>query len=200
MTILYWTIFAACLAWYLWNKRRDWSKSALQPLHLPPGEQNFLTKGKDGYFSATKSYIVNGIVIAVFTVAAIFVPWEYAPILVGGMFAAWGFYVMDGIRKDLERLEANKLRQLTILGNLKRDPEGDYVPDPKPKGFGKSIVWVSGTFYDFHVVPQVTIVNGDVWSQEMFEDQARAKGIITSKLLALSKLPESQWFVVGRAK
>lgn len=189
---------AAGIAFFLWFKRKDWSKSALQPLHLRPGEQNLLTRGKDGYFSQSKSYIVNGLVIAVFTLAAIFIPWPYAPFLVGGMFFAWGLYVMDGIRKDVERLERDFARQRTILTNLKSG--GNEVPNPKPQGYGKSVMWVSGSFYDFHVVPQVQIATGDAWTAEIFADQERAKGIITSRLVKLAQMPESDWFSLERSK
>jgi hypothetical protein len=34
----------------------------------------------------------------------------------------------------------------------------------------------------------------------MLADQVRAKGIIVSKLTALSKLPEKDWFKVDRSK
>lgn len=195
--VLGYIVLAAGEAFFLWQKTRDWAKSALQPLHLPPGEQNFLTRGKDEYFSATKSYIVNGVVIVLFTLAAIFIPQEHTPFIVGGMFFAWGFFVMSGIRKDIERLEANKARQIEILTKLRTDPDGPHVPKPTLKGFGPDKhVFVSSSFYDFHEETDIPIGVGVQWDPQKALD-ALAK--IKPRLVRLAQKPESDWFVVGRA-
>ena len=198
MNILGYIVLAAGEGFFLWQKTRDWAKSALQPLHLPPGEQNFLTRGKDGYFSATKSYIVNGVVIAVFTLAAIFIPQEHTPFVVGGMFFAWGLFVMNGIRKDIERLEANKARQIEILTKLRADPDEPHVPKPTLRGFGPDKhVFVSSSFYDFHEETDIPIGIGVQW------DPAKATEALSKikpRLVALSKLPESEWFKRDRAE
>ncbi len=198
MNILYWAIFAAGLAFFVWQKTRDWGKSSLQPLHLPPGEKNPLTKGKDGYFSQERSYIVNGVVIAVFTVLSIVIPWEPAPAVVGGLFLAWGLYVMDGIRKDIERLEANKTKQLATLALLKSDPEGDHLGEARLRGFGKKTVWVFGTFYDFHTdVLDLSVLDG-MHPAEYFTERERAEAIMRPKLIALAQKPVEQQFKLGR--
>lgn len=200
ISILGYAVLVAGIGVFLWFKRRDWAKSALQPLHLPPGERNFATKGKDGYFDQTRSYIVSGAVIAIGVLAAIFTPWPYSPFLVGGMFAAWGMYVMDGIRKDIERMNANLDKQKATLIALRADPEGNHLGDARLRGFGKKTVWVFGTFYDFHTdVVDASVISG-VQGQNYFIERSRAEGIMKPRLVALSKLPESEWFSLSRSK
>ena len=200
MMIFAYITLAAGLAYFVWQTRRDNAKSALQRLHLPPGERNPLARGKDGYFDPKKATILDICFVGGGLAAAFLTPWEYSPFLMGGIFFAWGLYVMDGIRKDIERLERNKVRQIAILTALRSDPDGDHVPDPRPQGFGKSIVWVSTTFYDFYVPMEAEFESGKPWSPEMFADQRRAKEIITSRLKALAQLSESEWFTTERSK
>lgn len=195
--ILGWIVFAVGLAFFLWFKKRDWWKSSLQPLHLPPNEKNFATKGKDGYFDQTRAYIVSGVVIAVFTAAAIFIPWPYTPFLVGGMFFAWGLYVMDGIRKDIAVLNRHEKEQRATLTVLRADPEG-HVPLPTLKVYGKGHKFILGTFYDF--AEDTDIPFGGVHEIPDFRvKQEAARDKIKPRLVKLAQMNESTWFIVGRA-
>lgn len=179
---------------------KDAYKASRQEIWTIPAEMNMLFRGKDGYYSETKGIVIDSIVAGAGLAFAFFAPWDHVPLAVGLVFAGMGGAIHLMQAKDWKRFKANLAKQKALLELLRSDPEGNHVTNPKPIGFGKTIQWIFGTFYDFHVPMEAEFVSGEIWSPEMFADQRRAKEIITSRLIALSKLPESEWFKTDRSK
>jgi hypothetical protein len=202
MEIVSYIILAAGIAFFIWQKRRDWWKSSLQPLHLPPAEVNPATKGGDGYFDQGRAYLVSGLTVAAFGGAAITISltsWEgakYAPLVVGLIFGAWGAYVMNGIRKDIDVLNRHEREQRTLLAVLRSDPAGD-LPLPTLKAYKPGHRFVLGTFYDFAEETDIPVGSGVAWDPIKAHE---ARDRIRPRLVKLSQMPESEWFKVGRAQ
>lgn len=201
MTIFGYIILAAGFAFAFYEVRlKDAYKASRQEIWTTPAEMNMLFRGKDGYYSETKGIVIDLIVAGAGLAFAFFAPWPHVPLAVGLVFAGMGGAIHLMQAKDWKRFKANLAKQKVLLELLRSDPEGNHIANPNPIGFGKSVQWVSGTFYDFHEPMEAEFVSGDVWSPEMLADQRRAKEIINARLTALSKLPESEWFKVGRAE
>lgn len=191
-------VLAAGLAVFHFFARKDSYKAERQPLYLPPGEQNPVMRGKDGYYSKTRGAIVDYGLSVIGILAAIFTPWPGSPFLVGGMFAAWGGYLKIAMKKDLERFNRNMAEQRAILEKLRADPAGNHVPLPKLQGFGPNkLVFVSGSFYDFHEPTDIPIGLG-VEILDYRERQEAARSVIKPRLVKLAQMNESEWFKVGR--
>lgn len=197
MTILGWIVLFAGLGVLVYVMHWiDGYKASRQPLYLPPGEKNPLYRGEDGYYSPTKGWIVDGIFYGIIlALAVVFRDTEYFVLVLGIICAGIGGALYLRTKKDWERFERNLGEQKAILTKLKSDPEGDHVARPSLKGFGKTHVFVSGSFYDFHEKTDIPMGEGVLWDP-IKKEQALA--VINPRLVKLSQMPESEWFKVGR--
>jgi hypothetical protein len=208
MAMMLWILGYAAIAavlffWLLPQKRRDWWKSSLQPLHLPAGEKNPWSRGNDGYFDQKKAYrnfaIYVGGPIVMGTGIQFF--WPGSLFIVAGLFGIFGLLVKQAIRKDIEVLEKNKVAQISTLAKIQRDPDNARAylgrPDIKP---GK--VWVFGTFYDFGEPLAVPIPPNGVWDQAVYNaEEQRVTDIMLPRLVHLARtVGPDKWFTLGRSK
>ncbi len=175
----------------------DAYKATRQPLYLPPGEKNPLYRGKDGYYSPTRGWIVDGIFYAIIIVlAVIFRSTEYFNLVLGLVCAGVAGALYLRTKKDYERFERNLAEQKAILTKLKSDPEGNHVPRPTLKAWGKGHVFVSGSFYDFHEKTDIPVGLAVEWDP-IKRDEAMAK--IKPRLVKLAQMNEIEWFQLDRS-
>ena len=199
MIIVGWIVLAAGFAALVYVMHAvDGYKAARQTLYLPPGEKNPLYRGKDGYYDPKKAWIVDGIFYGIIVGLAIaFRDIEFFHIVEGLVCAGVGGALYLRGKKDRERFDRNLATQKATLLKLQSDPEGNHVSRPSLKPFGPNKhVFVSGSFYDFHEETDIPLSEaGTLWDPQKAED-ARVK--IKARLVNLAKLPESEWFKVGR--
>lgn len=201
MIFIEYIILAAGFAFAVYEVRfKDAYKASLQEIWLPPGEKNQIFRGKDGYYSEKKGWIVDGIVAASGLLFAFLAPWDYVKLAVGLVFAGIGLFIHLAQEKDWKRFKRNLAEQKALLEQLRKDPEGD-IPLPHHRAYGASNVWVVGSFYDFRepsTIPfgSTTEVPQTEWAA--MRKDAREK--IQPRLAALAKKPESEWFKEDRAK
>jgi hypothetical protein len=199
----YAAIGAVLFFWLLPQKRRDWWKSDLQRLHLPPEEKNKLSNGKDGYFSRSHAYrnfaIMVGGLVGGGTVFQFY--WAYALLAVAGILAIYGLLVKSNNRQDIETLEKNFDGQESILDNLRAVPESTWIGKIDLKGYGKQSAWVADTFYDFAIFVPSRLGTIHWKPGEREAEMQAAKDEMLPRIAKLAREADpDDWFDADRAK
>lgn len=203
--ILGYAAIGAVLWFWLWpQKRRDWWKSDLQRIHLPPKEKNLWSRGADGYFDQSKAYRNFAIYvagpIAAGTVCQFY--WAGSLLTVAGLLFLFGLLVKMAIRKDINTLEADIDDQERILNHLRTQPDSTWIGVIELKSYGsKRSAWVADTFYDFAIVvpSRLGVIQ---WQPGEFEaERQRMKDEMLPRIAKLAReVDPDDWFDADRAK
>lgn len=193
MNILEYIILIAGFAYAFYEVRlKDAHKASLQEIWTTPGELNSLFKGKDGYYSEKKGYIVDGVIAVAFLLSAFLMVYPYAKLVTGLVVMAIGFGIRLQQAKDWKRFKETLAKQKTTLELIRRDPEGFNRLPKRIAG-----MWVIETFFDFG--EPLDLLNGE--SDPLYvEKRAAANTKIKPRLVALANRPESDWFREDRSE
>lgn len=188
-----WILLAVSYAWTIFVEYTDAQVSRFYPLY-DTGEANFWARGKDGYFSLSKSIRNTAIVLGGFLALAIFLPFNGAGYVVAGIVAAMGLVIWTVVSKNKRRQKEQRARQEKILEGFQEGTITTQNIDP----FKDSWVFSPGssmgggtTFYDIRV-PKI----GDV---DNTAERIRAATALTEKFLRV-KADKKLWWSLDRGK
>lgn len=197
MSILFWAVFAAGTAFFWWVEYQDAKWSNLFEL-ATSGEANWWSRGKDGYYSLTKSLTYTGIYfggVVAFLVLAMALDWpagEFAPLICGLFLAAAGGAIWSRVSKNVEEFRRKRFEQIAILKAIKTGGIEAYTHKPFRYTHKGRYFYVAGPhFWDIRFE---TTASGQADPAE----QAEAKACFDQVLTRIAAKDESQWFTKGR--
>lgn len=161
MDILNWLVFAAGAAVFWYVEYQDAKYSDLYEL-TTTGEANWWSRGKDGYYSLTKSLLITGGYFGLTTAFAIFTPWEYAPMFAGGFLGAAAGAIWSVVHKNVTKHEGILQDQEKILSNIARDPLNalEYLGGADLARKDDVRFWIFKPFYDMREACLISIPEG----------------------------------------
>lgn len=181
-----WIVLIAGFAWLLFAEYRDAKVSMYYPLYTT-GEANKFARGKDGYYSLSKS-IRNTAIVAGVASGLSFLPVDGIRYGIGLTLAGMGTWIYIVVAKNARTQKENRARQFDILENL----HDSTITPTNIKPFKDEWVFSPGssmgggtTFYDIRV-PKLGHVDNTT-------ERIRAATVLTERFLKLKARPELWW-------
>jgi hypothetical protein len=185
-----WIALIAGFVWFIFAEYRDAKVSTYYPLYTT-GEANKFARGKDGYYSLSKS-IRNTAIVAAIALGAAFLPVEGIRYGLGAVIAGLGTWIYIVVNQNAKKQRGQKARQFDILEHFTE------VKDTQIKPFKDQWVFSPGssmgggtTFYDIRV-PKI----GNV---DSIAERVRAATVLSEKFDRLKAKP-NLWWSLDRAK
>lgn len=182
-------VSAAMLAVLLYWKWVDHVVSLTYPMHTT-GEKNDLAEGDDGYYSATRGWIIVAVVVGLGILAWVLIH----PLAPAVPFGILNIALLAHIPKNRKTMLRRQEEQFAILREIRRDPEG-YTADLRLRQenkTGRMIFTVDPHFMDVR-----EYVQGDPNDRDEIQ---RVKDLLTAKMRKLARMNERDWWDPDRAK
>jgi hypothetical protein len=166
-------------AFFIWAEYQDAVTSRFYPLYTT-GEANPLARGKDGYYSLTKS-VRNTAIVAGIVIALSFLDVPYLRLVLAGLVAGMGAVIYFAVVK-------NNIKKL----NNQRAKQADYLEHFTLVNYLHLRVfkntWVVPSFYDIRVP-----ILGPTIGVESGPELLRASAELTKKFEVLKANPDLWW-------